>query len=116
MGCLDDTPPYSHQVICTGKGRHRRVEFRPTFSKGHLVDAEMAELLGDSTTGLPFEGRPELYGHWREGIGTELKDAYRFTCKYCGRDTQLSAAKLVALLEGFNDAGQGEVDISALPF
>jgi hypothetical protein len=116
MGCLDNTPPYSHHIICTGKGTHRRVEFRPTFSKGYPAsDVEVAELLGDQID-PPGQDRWELYGHWRERGGTDLKASYRFACKYCGRDTQLGAAKLVVLLEGFNDAGRGEVDISALPF
>ncbi len=117
MGCHDNKPPYELQIVCTGKGTHRFVEFHHRFSKGCDI-ATGAELLGDHK-GPRLEGpdRWKLYGQWRErSYSQELKPSYRFTCKYCGRDTQLSAAKLIELLDVCNDAGWYRVDISQLPF
>jgi hypothetical protein len=119
MGCLDNKPPYTCEIYCTGKGTHRYVEFRPIFSKGRDIATD-AELLGDHK-GPRLEGpdRWKLHGQWREGsrgFTHELKPSYRFKCKYCGRDTQLTAAKLVEILDPVNDAGWYRVDISQLPY
>jgi hypothetical protein len=117
VGCLDNKPPYSCEFVCTGKDTHRYVEFRRRFTKATDI-ATHEELLGDpQTPHLEGPYRWKLHGRWLEASYTrELKDSYRFTCKYCHRDTQLSKATLVELLDAVNDAGWYRVDISKLPF
>jgi hypothetical protein len=104
------------RVVCTGKGTHREVEFKPHFTDGRLVP-------GEHVCWQPF---PE----WREGSNTRwsrggalrvigpipLKSSYKFKCKCCPRNEQLSRATLVRLLDGVRESGESLLDVSQLLF
>lgn len=90
-------------VVCTGKGQHRRVKL------GEFRDGEMRS----------GEGWPYYYpfGHWASMHSKEPVTGTRtFTCRRCGRSPQLSAAKLVAALDGLQAVEAWELDVSLLPF